>query len=575
MTRAMWCSSDKHLECSACHFAVDQDATECSQCHEEFDEPADDIVFEEVAGPQQEEPATPQNIERFECPACGVAVEEEDDECRSCGTEFADGVEEEPARIRAIVGAARAAAQVPATTPRQAIQNQPARVAEENTLTGIVAERYDRQARIKGWDQKEIEGTVLTIVGYNTFSEYLALSASALGIGKICIISTPRDLPGPEAPMLKLSNGQSRTDRLSDMVKKVGNADLEFLIANMTSNAEKYLLNGSSVVVDATDRHESRALVFDYMENESKHRHSEFVHFYEKGFLMLDHRNNLNPLYDKSAAAHDVITAMLAAGLALEEIKKASLNSCEKKEIVSYEFANANNVKEDYSPYNVLLIGAGALGNFVGQGLAALGFNLVDILDFDTIEVTNLNRQLMFYGSVNQPKAKVLAERCAIIRGPDAKYESIIEKFDEKFSLEKYDLVIDCVDNFETREIISKACVGAKVPLASGATSYSAGQAVLYVPGKTGCPNHMLGLEELAKRAREAVAQREREGTGCIVQPDPSVIMSNQVVASLVMNSIRQLFYPQAFGEPFGGQVGYRAEGAQRLGKIEIAPCGD
>ncbi len=458
--------------------------------------------------------------------------------------------------------------------PAQAGQQVRLVQAEENTLAGMVAERYDRQARIRGWDQKKIEDAVLTIIGYNIFSEYLALSASALGIRRISIIATPQDLPSKEAPMLRLSGAQDRQGRLAEMVKKVGDADLEFLVASMTSTPEKYLLSGSGFVVDATGRHESRALALQFAEEGDK-AHTEIVHFSGNGFLMLSHVDNLNPLYGKATAAPDAVNAMLAAGITLEEIKKSAFGKCGKKETIVYEFGNAEAGKEDYAPYKVLLIGAGALGNFVGQGLAALGFNLVDVLDFDTIETTNLNRQLLFYNSVGQQKARVLAERCAAIRGQGAKYEYIIKRFDQNFDIRKYDLVIDCVDNFETREIISWACVNAKVPLVSGGTSYSAGQAVAYVPGVTGCSDHMLGLKEKAAAAREMAEQREREGTGCIVQPNPSVIMSNQIIAGMMLDLIRQAFNPKIFGAPFCGQVGYRAEGQQRLGRIEINSCGD
>ncbi|MBI2041193.1 MAG: ThiF family adenylyltransferase [DPANN group archaeon] len=511
----------------------------CNFCRQEF----------ESAGPQPQEDN--QNVSQNQ------AVEEDgEDDDNDPGT--AQGNEHDTPE------ATDPRIQPPAAHPEEAL-SQPAE---------IVPERYDRQARISGWSQKKLENTALTIIGYNTFSEYLALSASALGIKSVCIIATPQDLQGAEAPMLALSNAQTRAGRLEEMMKKVGGAGLECIVASMTSGPDKFFLSGSSAVVDVTGRHESRALALD-AGNEGAKNHTELVHFYEGGFLMLSHRDNLNPLYGKQAVQPDIINAMLAAGVTLSEVaKSAAFEKCEKKETVAYGFSNIKKSNEAYTQYKVLLIGAGALGNFVGQGLAALGFNLVDILDFDTIETTNLNRQMLFYESVGQQKAKVLAERCAAMRGPDAKYESITEKFDENFDIKEYDLVIDCVDNFAARALISKKCVEEKIPLVSAGTSYNSGQATVYLPGKTRCADHALGWSSQAEREAEQQARMIREG-GCLMQPNPAVIMSNQVMAAIMLNMARQVFHPDKFGEPASGYMMYRADSPNRFGWVGLELCKD
>ncbi|MBI4096082.1 MAG: ThiF family adenylyltransferase [DPANN group archaeon] len=595
----------------------------CPSCTAEF-EPA------ESQQPQQEDNQNVSQNQIQECPDCGENVDDEDNVCPHCGAEFEDNDDDEEdengevifeevreeqssrqsapsaqqqghlsnrgditfgdlTRERPLTRYASAimsglqnlpSYSLPlqhtqsAPRPAQAQASPPQPASTGDLTTEIVAERYDRQARIAGWNQKKIEEMVLTIIGYNTFSEYLALSASALGVRKICIIATPQDLPGQQAPMLRLSNKQERRGRLEEMIKKVGNADLEYLVASMASKPEKYFLAGSDVVVDTTGRHESRALALD-AGNEGKKNHTELVHFYEGGFLMLSHRDNPNPLYGKLAVQPDIINAMLAAGVALSEIAKSFVfQKCEKKETVVYELPNAKKSDEDYAPYKVLLIGAGALGNFVGQGLAALGFNLVDILDFDTIETTNLNRQLLFYESVGQQKAKVLADRCAAIRGKDARYEGINEKFGEGFGIKEYDLVIDCVDNFATRALISKKCVESKIPLVSAGTSHNSGQATVYIPGKTRCADHALGYGSQAEQEAEQQARMVREG-GCLMQPNPSVIMSNQVMAAMMINMARHVFHPSRFGEPASGYMMYRADSPNRFGWVGLERCGD
>lgn len=437
----------------------------------------------------------------------------------------------------------------------------------------VVAQRYDRQARIDGWDQNALEKSRLTIVGDNIFSDYLALSSSALGIGTIRIIATPYDDKNLEMPLLNLSQKSSKEKRLEEIIQKVGNSSLEYIEANMKNRAESWFLEDSNIIVDATLRHESRALVLDY--SLQKKSYCELVNFYNKGFNIVNNFENPLILYQKEPTGIDGICAMISSGIVLEEIKKVIFKTNIKREPVDYVFSFAEESKMSYSQLNALVVGAGALGNFVALGLTNLGLKKIEVVDNDTIEETNLNRQIAFFEAVGQTKSEVLAEKCNKICGKK-KYIPFVRRFEKEDNVNKYDLVFDCVDNFETRALLSRKCVEAKIPLISGGTSYRAGQTVVYVPNLTSCPNHILNLEKLAELRAEEKKKRERERRGCIHQPDPSVIMTNQVTAGLMINGMRQVFNSDLFSNPVNGQVRYDTIGAVRLGKIENAEkCGD
>lgn len=438
----------------------------------------------------------------------------------------------------------------------------------------VEVQRFDRQARIPGWKQSALENATLTIVGYNTFAEYLSLAASALGIGTVRIIATPQDNAGLEASILKLSTKQSRPARLAELASNVGTAKVDIILAHMEAAAEKWYLSSSSAVIDATGRNESRALSLDFAREQKKDKpvYCELVHFGD-GFIFRNNSENPFGIHNKRSQAPDTVCSMIAAGATLEEVKNNLFGSAPARESMSYSFPIKQNGRQDYSNLRALVIGAGALGNSAIASLSDLGLMYIDIIDNDEIEETNLNRQILFYNSVGRKKAEVLAEKGTKIAGNGADYAAIIKRFDENTDIKKYDLVFDCVDNPETRLLVSRRCAKEKKVLISGGTSPSAGQAVVYVPGVTTCPQHALNLERQAEGARKE--QEKLQATGCIAQPNPSVIMSNFVTGGLIVNSMRQAAYPEIFGMPLSGQVRYDANGPRRFGKIEVQRCGE
>ena len=110
----------------------------------------------------------------------------------------------------------------------------------------------------------------------------------------------------------------------------------------------------------------------------------------------------------------------------------------------------------------VLCIGAGGLGSPVLMYLAAAGIGRIGLVDYDVVDVTNLQRQII-HGTkdVGRPKIESAAERLA-----DINPHLIIDKYETPFTsanaleiMEPYDLVIDGTDNFPTRYLVNDACV--------------------------------------------------------------------------------------------------------------------
>ena len=132
---------------------------------------------------------------------------------------------------------------------------------------------------------------------------------------------------------------------------------------------------------------------------------------------------------------------------------------------------------------SALIIGAGGLGAPVALYLAAGGVGQLTICDYDTVDLTNLQRQIIHTTqSVGINKA-VSAQQAIAAINPEVVVETICEKSSEA-ALEKLlagaDVVIDCSDNFKTRYALNRICVKLRKPLVSGAAIGFEGQVTVF-----------------------------------------------------------------------------------------------
>ena len=138
----------------------------------------------------------------------------------------------------------------------------------------------------------------------------------------------------------------------------------------------------------------------------------------------------------------------------------------------------------------VLVAGAGALGNEVLKNLALLGIGYIMVVDFDTIEITNLSRSILFRpGDESQSKADVAACRIRSIN-PDVQIEAL--KGDVVWDvglgiLSRFDAVLGCLDNREARLGLNRHCWQVGVPFIDGALGAVGGQVRLYIPPDSAC----------------------------------------------------------------------------------------
>jgi adenylyltransferase/sulfurtransferase len=148
-----------------------------------------------------------------------------------------------------------------------------------------------------------------------------------------------------------------------------------------------------------------------------------------------------------------------------------------QRQILLDEFGTA--AQEKLFQSKVLVVGAGGLGCPALQYLSAAGVGTIGIVDFDVVELTNLQRQTLYsVEDIGKSKAPTAAEKLKAFN-PDILFHIYTIKLDSKNALElirDYDLVIDGTDNFATRYLVNDACVLLNKPLVYGAVLRFEGQ---------------------------------------------------------------------------------------------------
>jgi len=138
----------------------------------------------------------------------------------------------------------------------------------------------------------------------------------------------------------------------------------------------------------------------------------------------------------------------------------------------------------------VLVVGAGGLGSPAALYLAAAGVGTIGIIDGDSVDLSNLHRQVIHYtADIGRPKVGSAREKMQAIN-PDVRVVAVKERLTAKNAmsvLKEYDVVLDGTDNFAAKFLINDACFFTKKPLVHGGILRFDGQVFTILPGQTAC----------------------------------------------------------------------------------------
>jgi molybdopterin/thiamine biosynthesis adenylyltransferase len=390
--------------------------------------------------------------------------------------------------------------------------------------------RLDRQLRVEGWDQRALDQAVIGVVGDDDLlASLFLLSAAALGVNRLKVLA-PR-VDGALTDIARRLNPELRLTVLEGFFSHPWLGDF-FADCPVIIDLSAYGL-AAKLALELAFR-ENRAVIRGRCFEEGGFQGLQ-VFTYFKGREWQELEQALPPQNFPGPHFDDGVLDIIIAGLALEEAKNLLMGGRVSQELISYR---RQKLPPPQDAPSILVVGAGALGNFVGLGLAFAGFTDFTFMDSDRVDPTNLNRQIFFHDAVGRSKAETLAARLNRYYGTRAR--AVDGYFREDADVTPFEMLIDCVDNFETRIVLSDKARVHRKRLISGGTGVLAGQAVVFDPDRGGpTPAELLGLSEIVDR--RGIGSYERTREACVYQPNPAVIMTNQIVAGLMVDAARLL----------------------------------
>ncbi|CAG8446304.1 10195_t:CDS:10 [Gigaspora rosea] len=156
-----------------------------------------------------------------------------------------------------------------------------------------------------------------------------------------------------------------------------------------------------------------------------------------------------------------------------------------------YEAALGSQLFEKVKSCRVLMVGAGGIGCELLKNLVMSGFNQIELVDLDTIDLSNLNRQFLFQKQhIKKSKAQV-ARESALKFNPNANIVAHHANIkDPQFSIEwfkSFDIVMNALDNLDARRHVNTMCLVANIPLIESGSEGYLGQVTIIKKGETEC----------------------------------------------------------------------------------------
>jgi molybdopterin/thiamine biosynthesis adenylyltransferase len=447
-------------------------------------------------------------------------------------------------------------------------------------------DRYDRQKLISGWNQEKLDKGVVTIIGSDNLARYIALPLTALGVGNLRIIDTAQGNSGDLLIDMSLK-GKSRVKNLEKALARINpRVEVTGIHSELSTKTAQYFLEGSDVIVEATNNSRSKSYSLDFCHDKKVPLISASSDYFRgKVFASLTPGTDplfIMPMFDNQSQGD--LVSMEIGGVVAEEVKKILMGDGESllsrpydynpqsDERFYYRGDSAINGNGNFRDKKILMVGAGALGCFLGPAIVRnLKPKRFDVMDFDYVEEHNLNRQVCYYDSIGRQKAESLAEKLSKISRGKTEANPILGRFTQEFESEVgYDLILDAVDSFQAKSILHNYSMRKRLSLLSGGTNYRAATILTYVPGVTSCLNCQVNLDQLAMKAE--IIRR----TSCLQSPNPSVIMTNQIAGAIIAAECRRVLAPKVYGPPLQGEIKYIADFDSRGGvsrKNGICDC--
>lgn len=450
----------------------------------------------------------------------------------------------------------------------------------------IEQERYARQTLLWGAQgQEKLAHARVSIVGADSHAVYTALCLASLGVGTIALIDgekTVQDSFFLDHPITHSHRALGYAAHINQVNPQIS---MEGYPTSMTSRVDQEVLCGSTVIIDATNSIRSKELSIAYGR---EHRIPVLSTSSRWGYTKLmycspdaDNDAFLMPMFEGHRQSE--IMSLALCGIIAEETRKLIFNENTLLRAPvrltlgpQYRYDHPQSHEElplpdptKYSSVKVAFLGAGALGCWGALSAVSMGLGRVDVYDYDTFESHNINRQVLGYDGIDQLKAVHIASKIKRMSRRKTASTGYNVKIGPGFETEtQYDVVFDFVDNLYTRAINTAYAMTHKIPMISAASDPYSARWISQVDDTTQCLDCLYNVYQ---RGREEEMIRR---ASCAANPNPSVVMSNAIAASMALLELYSLIEPEKFGNPFNGEQTYRATNPKRFGTSPLNdPC--
>lgn len=423
--------------------------------------------------------------------------------------------------------------------------------------------------------QEKIAETSVLVVGSDNLAQKVLGCIIGLGYGRICLMDNKKITKFDEKYFLyskfsleeKTKNklchiGKSRVEEIKRGLKAIKEVSVEPYHSCSSAAIIAYLIK-PDIIIDATNnpsyKYEGTGYAhrqhIPFISVSSTQTKARLTCYYNK-----EGKNepNLEALLHENfeCKAQGTFTSSIIAGLAAEEARKYTIQlqnlindkNLENNTPLDYDSELKNEVYYNLKNKKVLIVGAGGGGTFVALDLVLAGVGQITIIDQDTVENQNLNRQILYYNAIGQRKAEVLSKRlnelnkdvrCIGIYGRVGDYKPTkMDKnlkliTEEDIFLKGYNVIFGCADNKEARIFLDRLSQKYSIPYIDGGLNTYSGHVEFYKPGST----EPIGLQvDLNQLLSEEISE------GCIEQVNPSVINPNMIIAGAMVSRFLSLY---------------------------------
>jgi len=392
----------------------------------------------------------------------------------------------------------------------------------------MVSERTNRQDIIPNWIPERLTNLRVVLIGNDRLSDFILADLISIGVGDIRRIGKSYFFE-----FEKMARNDARDEEVDKVVQKedaLHNQDL----------AKIYLM-GANFVIDATNNKDSKI----YAGQIAKDNKIDYISCSSgnDGFSFYIEDRELED--SQYVQKQGLVNSMVCAAMVVDEMRKRLFQL--KGDIKSKSFIYSVKEPQRFDK-KVIQVGAGGIGTASAIALANLGVDLT-IVDFDSIEKSNLNRQFLFYNSSGL-KSIILADR---LKKYSEKVRGLEGKIGENFNPSGYDFIFSCVDNLEARYYMNQASMKYGIPLINGGCGIYSGEAEIFIPGKTACLDCQLGGEP---SAFVKIKKESKEDKGlCAISP--ALVSPNQITGGLMLylldkglrGEYRRLDYSSGIGD--------------------------